>query len=202
MSKELGEGPRKIYSLFAEILEYPSDSIYECFDECISLLLGWDGEAAGLLKEFEFTLARLSLPKVQEIYTRTFDLQPACHPYVGHHLFGEDYRRGLFMAGLKREYEARGFSAARELPDHLAVMLRFWAEKSGVQEGEELFRECIIPALDKMLAGGSKEGNNPYRGILRALFSMLQKGARSGKQSAELPLPPSRYPNGENPAPV
>ncbi len=191
MPKGLKEGPRKIYFLLAEILEYPTDSIYECFDECISLLRGWDGEAAKLLKEFESTLARVSLPKVQEIYTCTFDLQPACYPYVGYHLFGEDYRRGLFMAGLKREYEARGFSVGRELPDHLAVMLRFLAGPCGDYENSELILECLIPALEKMLAGGFKEGDNPYRGILRALLLMLQEqGAQNKAQSAGLSLAP------------
>ncbi len=191
MKNELRQKARYLYPLFAEILEYPTESLYECLDECISLLLGWDGEAAKLLKEFESTLARVPLARVQEIYTRTFDLQPACYPYVGYHLFGEDYRRGLFMAGLKREYGSRGFSIGKDLPDHLAVMLKFLAGPSGGNENPEVVRECLIPALEKMLAGGLKEGDNPYRGVLQALLLTMQKeGSQSRASGAELgPIP-------------
>ncbi len=65
---------RKVYSLFAEILEYPTDSFYEGVDECISFLIGLDREAAGLLRISEPVLARMPLNQVQETYTRTFDL--------------------------------------------------------------------------------------------------------------------------------
>jgi len=175
MEKELREDPRKLYALFAEMLEYPAYSLYECFDECISLLMDRDNEAAKLLRKFESILARVPLTEMQEIYTRTFDLQPACYPYVGYHLFGEDYRRGLFMAGLKKHYLSHDFSVEKELPDHLAVILRFLAETSRDKEKAELIHECVIPSLEKMLAGGLKEGDNPYGGVLQALLLTLQK---------------------------
>ncbi len=175
MAEELKEKRRKLYPLFAEILEYPTYSLYECFEECLSFLLGRDPEAADLLRKSEPVLARMPLTQMQEIYTRIFDLQPACYPYVGHHLFGEDYRRGLFMSGLKRHYFSSGFSAEKELPDHLAVMLRFLAQSPQDQESDELILECMIPALEKMLAGGVRQGDNPYRAALEALLLTLQK---------------------------
>ncbi len=190
MQNELGEKAGKLFLLFAEILEYPTLALYECFEECISLLLDWNSEAAKLLKKFEFFLARVALTQMQEIYTRTFDLQPACYPYVGHHLFGEDYRRGLFMAGLKRQYLSRDFSAGQELPDHLAVILRFLTKPSGDNENHELIHECLIPALEKMLMG-LREEDNPYRGVLQALLLAMQKGGVQSKtQSAGLRLNP------------
>jgi nitrate reductase molybdenum cofactor assembly chaperone NarJ/NarW len=192
MEKKLRKDPRKLYPLFAEILEYPVCSLYECLDECISLLLGRDHEAARLLRKFESILARVPLTEMQEIYTRTFDLQPACFPYVGYHLFAEDYRRGLFMAGLKRKYSSHCFSAGKELPDHLAVILRFLAETSRDKENDELIHECMIPALEKMLTTGLREGDSPYRGVLQGLLLTLQKEneettAHSGERST-MPL--------------
>ncbi len=186
MEKELREKPRQLYSLFAEILEYPTPSLCECFDDCISFLLARDQEAAQLLKNFESFLARTPLTQVQESYTRTFDLKPLCYPYVGHHLFGEDYRRGLFMAGLKRIYLFYDFSSGKELPDHLAVMLRFLAESSGDREDNELIRECMIPALEKMLAGGMRKGDNPYRWVLQALLFTLQRECGGQEKKLEV----------------
>jgi nitrate reductase delta subunit len=176
---------RKFYLLFAEILEYPTYSLYECFDECLSFLLGRDSEAADLLRKSEPVLAPMPLTQMQEIYTRTFDLQPACYPYVGYHLFGEDYRRGLFMSGLKRHYLSSGFSTDKELPDHLAVMLRFLAQSPQDKENDGLLHECLILALEKMLARGVRKGDNPYGTILKALLFTLQKeNAKSIAQSA------------------
>ncbi len=172
MKKELTADPR-IYLLFAEILEYPTHSLYECFEECISVLSSLKSEAAKIMKDFQSHLARMSLAQMQEMYTRTFDLQPACYPYLGHHLFGEDYRRGSFMAGLMRHYRSYDFSPGRELPDHIAVILRFLAQYSGSKENEEIVPECLIPAVEKMLSG-LKDKGNPYNGVLQALLVTLQ----------------------------
>ena len=192
MENELRDKSRRLYPLFAEMLGYPDYSLYECFDECISLLMGWHREAAKLLRKFESILARVPLTEMQEIYTRTFDLQPACYPYVGYHLFGENYRRELFMAGLKKRYHTHGFSPGKELPDHLPVILRFLAEPSRDDRNDELIHECVIPSLQKMLAEGLKEEDDPYRGVMQALLLTLQKeGAQSlshGAKNHQIPL--------------
>jgi nitrate reductase molybdenum cofactor assembly chaperone NarJ/NarW len=186
MEKESREKNRKLYPLFAEILEYPTYSFYECFDECVSLLMGWDGEAAHLLKKFEPVLARMPLGDLQETYTRTFGLQPVWYPYVGYHLFGENHRRGLFMSELKKHYLSHGFAIDKELPDHLAVILRFLAQSPVDEEKDMLVHECMILALETMLKGEVKEEDNPYRAILRALLLMLEKEkARGTAQSAQ-----------------
>jgi len=173
MKKELQTKPAELYSLFAEILEYPTHSLYECFEECISILLSMKSGAAKPMRDFQIHLARVPLAQMQEVYTRTFDLQPACYPYLGHHLFGEDYRRGSFMAGLMKHYRSYDFSPGKELPDHIAIILRFLAQCSGSQENDELILECLIPALERMLSG-LKNGGNPYGEVLGALLITLQ----------------------------
>ncbi len=161
-----------LYPLFAEILEYPTRSVYEVFDDLICLLWHLDRESAGMLREFESLLAGAPLTRLEEIYTDTFDLQPACYPYVGHHLFGQENRRGEFMAGLKKRFLACGFSAGPELPDNLAVILRFLPRCPGGEERDELVLECLVPALDRMISGFPESGN-PYLGVLRALRRVL-----------------------------
>ena len=172
MEKSLGQKMEDLYPFFAEILEYPTRSVYEVFDDLICLLWHLDRESAGMLGNFDSLLAEVPLTGLEEIYTGTFDLQPACYPYVGHHLFGQEARRGDFMAGLKKRYLAFGFSAGRELPDNLAVILRFLGRCPEIEEKDELIRECLVPALDRMISG-FQEGSNPYRGVLRALRRVL-----------------------------
>lgn len=164
----------KFYQQLAEILEYPTSLLPARVKECTSLLYSFHCQAAEFLKEFGSFLDQTPFSQVEEIYTRTFDLQAICHPYVGYHLFGEDCRRGMFMARLQEHYRRHNFAAGNELPDHLGVMLRFLAMEDDGEEREELIRLCIIPSLQKMVEGFKSE-RNPYFGVLQALLLILPK---------------------------
>jgi nitrate reductase molybdenum cofactor assembly chaperone NarJ/NarW len=115
----------ELYQLFAEVLGYPTSSLPDQVKECLSLLTSVKRAALPMLGEFRAFLEVTPLDRMEEVYTRTFDLQGICHPYVGYHLFGNDSKRGMFMAGLKEHYEICEFSSGNELPDHLSTMLRF-----------------------------------------------------------------------------
>jgi nitrate reductase delta subunit len=177
------ERPIRFYHLFAEVLEYPTPSLPECFDECMSLLFPSYRGVFKLLKGFESFLAQTPTSRIEEIYTRTFDLQAICFPYVGHYLFGEDHRRGMFMARLKEKYRLHDFSAGNELPDHLAVMLRFLERMEDGEGSEELVRECILPSLEKMIQG-FKDRDNPYKAVMQALWLILKEDGQMGRGGA------------------
>jgi len=120
---------------------------------------------------FSPALAALSQDEREELYTATFDMRPACVPYVGIHLFGEEnFKRGVFMAALNARYAAAGFDARGELPDHVAVLLRFIAE-TGEAERRELIQCCLLGPLDTMIAALAVE--NPYRGLLETVRDVL-----------------------------
>ncbi len=135
-------------------------------------------EAKNLLRGFLSYLRDTTPGQMEEIYTRTFDLEPSCCLYVGYYLFGDTARRGLFMAQLKEEYEHSGFSQARELPDHLSLMLRFLGSGCGREKAEELIALCILPAMEKMLRQ-LDDSHNPYHGVLRTLWLVLDKMKRN-----------------------
>ncbi len=129
-----------------------------------------------MMDEFRAFLQATPLEGMEELYTRTFELQAVCHPYVGYHLFGDGSRRGFFMSGLKGHYRTCGFSVGNELPDHLSIMLRF-ASSCTTPEREELTRECMIPAIERMISGFEDDGN-PYKSVLEALLLMLKEEVR------------------------
>jgi len=164
----------KIYQTFADILEYPSLLLLEKARECLASLVSCHGPAANLMKEFAFFLEQTPLSQMEEIYTRTFDLQAICIPYVGYHLFGEDHRRAMFMAELKKCFRRNNFSPGNELPDHLGVLLRFLARENDPGEREELIQMCLRPALFQMVQSFGEE-NHPYRAVLQALLLMFQE---------------------------
>lgn len=152
----------------AGILEYPGPHLPSQVDTCILRLEPLDAGAAQLVKDFRQALGEKSDGELEEAYTSAFDLQAGGCLYVGHHLFGEDCRRNLFLAMLKEHYRARGYSSGNELPDYLPAMLRFASEHERDPETEELIGECVIPALRKMAAREAFYAL-PVRAVLRFL---------------------------------
>lgn len=166
----------RLYASFADLLSYPASSIFDQADDCLAQLQDLCPEAVSAFEHFLRGLRQCELEKLMELYTTTFDMQPVCYPYIGYQLFGESYKRGALMAQLNETYRAFGFSAERELPDHIAVTLRFLGLDAANREGEfcqSLLRSGLIPALEKMIQPFGAESENPYFWLLIALQHFL-----------------------------
>ncbi len=164
-----------LFDSFAALLDYPSAQTKEKAQGCLEQVQV-QPEAAEALEKFVRAMGQLSLDRMQEVFTVTFDMQPVCYPYVGYHLFGESYKRGAFMAKLNEAYQAQGYSAGQELPDHLAVILRFLGLDAANRESEfcqTLLASGVLPALEKMLKVFGAESGNPYFWLLSALRGFL-----------------------------
>ncbi|GAM09938.1 nitrate reductase delta subunit [Geobacter sp. OR-1] len=168
--------------LYADILDYPAPVLVERLEELLPLIARAHGQATQLLQQFREFVVGNPLEKLEEIYTVTFDLQPLCSPYIGYQLFGEEYRRGMFMARLREHYRSNGFAAGDDLPDHLCVILRFLASREPGEVEGELITDCMIPALGKMLEGFTKS-TNPYREALQSLLLLM--GDYPGSNTSE-----------------
>lgn len=159
--------------LFAEILDYPGPSVAEATKQCVAIMEAECPEAAAKLRDFEVASTASDLACVQELYTKSFDLQPDCTLNASYHLFGDDWRRSMFLAELKGIYESNAFPTGNELPDHLCLILRFIALKGPDEQTDELAQECVVPAIRRMLST-LKPGDNPYRHALEALLIWLR----------------------------
>lgn len=165
-----------LYALFAGLLEYPSPATLREARQCLEWLKGMQPEAARLLEDACQALEVRGLQRAEELYTSTFDMQPVCYPYLGYQLFGETYKRGAFMARLNEAYREAGFSAGKELPDHVSVVLRFLAlDKISRQDdfGRALLHDGLAPALIKMAEILGRQLDNPYTGVVSALLLVL-----------------------------
>jgi len=133
---------------------------------------GWL-QAAAALDRFVEQARELGPDRLLETHGRTFELAPACVPYLSVHLFGENsFQRARLMAGLAEAHAGAGFDPGPELPDHLAVVLRF-APRMDPEEWRELVRFCLLPALPAM-ARGLEGGDNPYRHALAAVRASME----------------------------
>ena len=154
---------RPVLRLLSEILTYPQTDLPEKVASCVTLLSKVDSDATALLERFCAFAAETPSGRLEEAYTSAFDLQAVCCPYVGYQIFGDSYKRGLFLAHLKDEYRNGGFAIGaelgNELPDHLAVILRFLAVLDDAGSADELVAHCLVPALGKMVSAVDDSGN-------------------------------------------
>lgn len=157
--------------------DYPGTQSLDRLRGCLSNLPV--GATRTAMERFVETVARLDLGEWEELHTSTLDLSPAFVPYVGHVVWGESYRRGVFMADLQREQRKAGIDQGGELPDHLQPVLRYLAAVDGPLPD---LVEVLPTAIGEMRKELKKaQGHNPYRHLLGAALaavdSRLAKGA-------------------------
>jgi nitrate reductase delta subunit len=160
---------QRLLSTFAELLAYPAGDLAPLARRCHALLKGRD--SAARLEAFAARAERARPHELEELYAATFDLDPTCAPYVGHHLCGDGPQRGLFLSRLAEVYRKDGFAVVApdgELPDHLTVVLRYLAAVAGGADRQALLEDGLVPALDRMVAS-LDDPENVYRAVLQAL---------------------------------
>ncbi len=181
-------------SRLAELLEYPAGTTLRCRVDRVrrtkvhptSELQRCDETVARSLDRFSQAIQHLTDEDIDELYTRTFDLNPRCALEIGWHLFGEDYHRGALLVRLRRELARHGIAETAELPDHLTHVLML-LDRMAEDEAAEFAGACVVPAVDRMLQG--LEGrDNPYEIILRLAALLLKETFRTPITNESAPM--------------
>ena len=119
------------YRLLSGLLEYPEAGYPQTVTEIYKLVDGKYPAAAAALERFIELLPADNLLTMQELFTRSFDVQAIATLDIGYVLFGDDYKRGELLANLN----------------------------SGASQGEQRLRDgtgglpAEYPAPDEYLAG-------------------------------------------------
>ena len=166
--------PEKVRSLgtISRLLSYP-DNHYVQLVELLYLLVQAElPEAARGIAEFGQFVEQCGEFDLEEAYTRTFDVNPACALEIGWHLFGEDYMRGQFLVRMRGELAKHEIPESGELPDHLTHVLALIATVPD-DEARRISHACVFPALHKMQAALDKN-KSPYRHLIRCLVLVLE----------------------------
>jgi nitrate reductase delta subunit len=169
----------------SRLLAYPGPETGGAARRALALAAG--RPAARALGRFAAAAGAATPAELEELYTATFDLRPACTPYLGVHLLGDQSpRRGAFLARLAGIYAAEGYRPREELGDHLAEVLGFLAVASPGPDRDDLLRDGLLPALGRMLEG-FPDRDNPYRHLLEAVGALLEpRGAEAGAPAEEV----------------
>jgi nitrate reductase assembly molybdenum cofactor insertion protein NarJ len=171
------------YHDLACLFEYPVDGHDKRVDQAVQLLEKVRPEAAEDLRRFRELQAVESLRTMQELFTRSFDVQAITTLDIGYVLFGDDYKRGELLSNLNREHREAGNDCGSELADHLPNVLRLLARLEDQELIEELVQEIIAPAVSEMIGEFTNERidkkNKAYRKHYKTLIETPSRTARA-----------------------
>lgn len=158
------------FEALARMLDYPTDK-KGLQRDCDVVAASMDtGQAQVFLSSFGSFTNASSLAELQEDYVATFDFNPATAPYLGHHLYGDNQKKGAYMIALKQEFARFDYSPpGHELPDHLSVVLGFLAHL-GKQEKEaerQLFiADYVLPGVQRMTTAFADRQDSPWKALI------------------------------------
>jgi nitrate reductase assembly molybdenum cofactor insertion protein NarJ len=146
------------YEHLAKLFDYPRRDYPAWVQSVYDLLKGRYVLAAAEIAAFAQALPSdggaltpEALDEVQEIFTRSFDVQAITTLGVGYVMFGDDYKRGEMLVNLNRELRDAGIDAGNELSDHLPNVLRLIARWEDRELAAEFVEEILHPALQMMI---------------------------------------------------
>lgn len=139
------------YEVIAGVFDYPDVSYPLKVEKALSLFHERYPQAAEEIRAFYADLPKDSVDQMQELFTRSFDVQAITTLDIGYVLFGDDYKRGELLANLNREHTKAHNDCGHELSDHLPNVLRLLPQLTDDELLAELIQQILAPALKKMI---------------------------------------------------
>ena len=138
------------YSHVAELFDFPGPE-FAARGLALSGLLRENYPAAAIEVEHFLDAIPDRTLDLQELHTRTFDVQSLTTLDIGYVLFGDDYKRGALLSNLRREHAQAENDCGGELADHLPNLLRLIPKLKDQNLLDELVRQILVPALMLMI---------------------------------------------------
>jgi len=161
----------KVMNAFARLLCYPGPHTPQAAELLFVVLSGEVPEAAEAIVQFGAFVEQHEAFQIEEAFTGTFDVNPACALEVGWHLFGEEYARGMFLVRMRQEMRNYGIAESPELPDHISHVLAVVAAMPE-DKASAFVTACVRPAVLKMNEALA-EKDTPYRHVIACLSSVI-----------------------------
>lgn len=140
------------YIAFADLLRYPAADYSERANMCLVMLEERYPEAAMEIEPFVNYMLSHTEDEREELYTKTFDVQPICYLDLGYVIFGEDYKRGAFLLHMQEEQLKEGNDCGTDLSDNICNMLTLYSKSDNQSLLDELAVKILIPGVEKMIA--------------------------------------------------
>lgn len=138
-----------VYDTLAQLVGYPTEETAAQARRAVVELYALAPELTGPLDAFAAFVEGKTTTELEELFTRTFDINPTCALEVGWHLYGEEYMRGAFLVKMQQEQARLHVPRSSELADHLSYVLSTLARMEP-EAGDDFARRCVIPAVTEM----------------------------------------------------
>lgn len=150
---------RSHYDQLASLFVYPDADYAARARQVAAGLAGTFPAAAAELEAFcsflppdeGVVLDDVRLYALQEVYTRSFEVQAITTLDVGYVCFGDDYKRAEVLVNLNREHRGVGVDCGSELSDHLPNVLHLLARWEDDDLAMELVHQIVSPAVQQMI---------------------------------------------------
>lgn len=160
--------------IISRLMSYPCGALQLAVPEMLEVL----GRQAVLpeanrqaLAGFLCHVRETTLLELQERYVATFDRGRNLSLHLFEHVHGESRSRGQAMVDLVNHYRAHGFTlAARELPDHLPLMLEFLSTQP--REAAARLLEDAMPVI-VLLGARLREAGSDYAVLFDAIEALV-----------------------------
>ena len=140
-----------LYDALAAVFTHPGPTYLADLARAVTALEHDHPKAAEQLREFERLVPKDDALMLEELFTRTFDVQPITSLDVGYTLFGEDYKRGALLANLSREHTQAKNDCGAELADALANVLRLLPRWTDAAVRDEFVHVLLGRAVQEMV---------------------------------------------------
>lgn len=167
----------------ADLLTFPYTPLEPRVRTCLAALRLSNTAAADEVARFHEAIRAQPHASLQEDYTDTFDLEPACSLELGWHLFGDTRDRGGFLAALRDDLRRAGVEETAGLPDHLAHLLSLIAREPSERAAEHA--RLVAPAIASVRSALAFRCS-PYVHLLDASALLMTACAR--QHAAEEPV--------------
>ena len=147
----------KKYDTLSRIFKYPHPALLTDLKLAENIVREFHPELLEYLEPFTECVSSSTLSQMEEIYTRTFDVQAITTLDTGYVLFGDDYKRGALLANLNKEHLAAENNCGTELADHLPNLLKLLPRMKDNLIRLELVKKIILPALNKIISDFASE---------------------------------------------
>ncbi len=163
------------YDALARMIDYP-DSKRGLQRDCdtVSSFMNEQCKDRHSILPFADFMSASSLAQLQEEYVATFDFNPATAPYLGHHLFGDNQKKAVYMVMLKQQFERSGYTPTGvELPDHISVLLAFLghlARLEGTLSRQKFLSDCVLRGVERMNAAFASKQDSHWKALVETAW--------------------------------
>ena len=166
------------YGDMAALVDYPGPALAGRGSALLGFLRENYPDAALEVEQFLDAIPA-SMLDLQELHTRTFDVQSLTTLDIGYVLFGDDYKRGALLSNLNQEHKRAENDCRGELADYLPNLLRLIPKLRDAELLGELVEQILVPALMLMIREFDPERIDKKNANYRKHYKTLIDPARA-----------------------